>query len=116
MMLIVSGVGCAQPASRIALSSHDPAVKIRAMKKITDERRNDHQTLGALVDELSNDDGAVRMYAIRTLEHLTGKTFDYKFYEDVDQRRPAVAAWKNWLAESGKKSPATQATASRTGG
>ena len=56
------------------------------------------------VADLESDDPAVRFYAISALEHMTGQRFGYRYYDDEEQRRPAVDRWKQWLA-AGEKPP-----------
>jgi len=107
--------GCIQPAPRVTLSSPDPAIKVRAIVRVTREHRDDPATLRALVAELSNEDGAVRMYAIRALRTLTGQSFDYHFYETEHQRQGSVDRWQKWLSER-QPQPTTQVSAGRTGG
>lgn len=50
-----------------------------------------------MVKDLDSDDPAVRFYAIGGLKRLTGQTFGYHYYEDEQQRRPALEKWKAWL-------------------
>ena len=42
---------------------------------------------------------AIRFYAIESLYRITGKTFDYHYYDDENERRPAVKRWQKWMAE-----------------
>jgi hypothetical protein len=51
-----------------------------------------------MVEDLSSDDAAVRMFAIGGLRRLTGETFGYNYYDDEDAREPAVKKWQEWLA------------------
>ena len=62
-------------------------------------QRHDRRAVPALVAQLDNDDPAIRFYAFEALHRITGKTFDYRYYDDVDQRRPAVERWQQWLKQ-----------------
>ena len=75
----------------------DPSGKIPAIKAAVEE--HDPAAVRQLVKDLDSDDGAVRFFAIEALERLTGETFAYHYYDDEDERRPAVLRWRQWLAE-----------------
>jgi hypothetical protein len=83
----------------ISVKSRDPAAKIPAIKKAADT--NDTQTAKDLVKALESDDPAVRFYAIRGLQSLTGETFGYVWYADDERaRRTSVEKWRHWLDEN----------------
>jgi hypothetical protein len=88
--------GGREPAS---LTSRDPASKIPAIKKAVNAR--DSQTAQHLVKSLESDDPAVRFYAIRGLQDLTGETFGYVWYADDRDRRDALDKWRHWLDQNG---------------
>jgi hypothetical protein len=78
-----------------SLVSNDPGAKIPAIKKASDA--HDTQTARQLVKSLDSDDPAVRFYAIRGLQNLTGETFGYVWYVDEPDRRGATDKWKHWI-------------------
>jgi putative membrane protein len=82
-----------------SITSRDPASKIPAIKKAVHAR--DSQTAQYLVKSLESDDPAVRFYAIRGLQDLTGETFGYVWYADDRDRRDALAKWRHWLDGNG---------------
>jgi hypothetical protein len=82
----------------ISITSHDPAAKIPAIKKAVNAR--DSQTAPQLVKSLESDDPAIRFYAIRGLQDLTGETFGYVWYADDHNRREALDKWRHWLDEN----------------
>ncbi len=92
--------GCAglgrQPA---VITSKDPASKIPAIKKAVDARQT--ATAPQLVRSLDSEDPAVRFYAIRGLQALTGETFGYVWYGGDRERALAAQKWKLWLDEGG---------------
>jgi hypothetical protein len=107
--LCCCAVGCfgggREPAR---LSSNNPGSKIPAIKKAAgdgcaDDPR-DTQTARQLVKSLDSDDPAVRFYAIRGLQSLTGETFGYVWYGDDRDRVGALEKWKQWIGadEPGK--------------
>ena len=83
------------------LTSENPGSKIPAIKKASADgpaAPKQTRTAQQLVKSLESDDPAVRFYAIRGLQNLTGETFGYVWYADeVGERRPAVEKWKRWL-------------------
>lgn len=92
------GGGCV-PSETVRIGATDPAADIPAMQDAA--RAHDLAAVPALVDQLDSDDPAIRFYAIQSLRELTGNTFDYRYYDDAERRRPAVARWRRWLRERG---------------
>ena len=107
---VVALLGCVAVASACAagcagvgrapavITSNDPASKIPAIKKAVDARRS--ATAPQLVRSLESEDPAVRFYAIRGLQDLTGETFGYVWY--AEDRASALQKWKLWLDEGGQ--------------
>ena len=89
-----------------SIAHPDPAVKIPAIVQAAEN--TDHSSADELVKELESGDPAVRLFAIEALERLTGETFDYRYYDDPEQRKPAVLRWQQWIASQGAKSAADQ--------
>jgi len=87
--------GCNEPTGPRTAASADPAVKIPAIKQAVSDKELDQAV--HMVKALESDDPAVRLYAIEGLQRLSGQDFGYRFYADVEQRRPAVEKWKQWL-------------------
>ena len=85
------------PREQQFIGAVDPLNNIPAIQKAAETK--DGKAVPALVGQLNNDDPAVRFYAIQALGRITGQTFDYHFYDDVDQRRPAIARWKAYVKE-----------------
>lgn len=86
----------------ISLKSRDPASKIPAIKKAVNAR--DSHTAQDLIKSLESDDPAVRFYAIRGLQDLTGETFGYVWYAEEQNRRDALDKWRHWLDHNGAPS------------
>jgi len=61
------------------------------------------QTLTALVTMLRFGDKNTREYAIRTLESLTDKTFEFKSGDSLRLRNEAVGRWQKWLGDNQSK-------------
>jgi len=91
---ILLAAGCGHGPRSV--SDPDPADKIPAIETAVD--RHDERAVPQLVKDLDNDDPAVRLYAIEGLHKLTGQDFGYRYFDDDDQRKPAVAEWNRWLA------------------
>jgi hypothetical protein len=95
-------VGCSEPRGALSVKSDNPTLKIPAIKE--DVRNRDSRDVAQMVKDLNDDDPAVRLYAIEGLRRLTGETFDYHYYDDEDDRQPAIARWRQWLEQrSGSK-------------
>lgn len=99
VLLLLAVAGCAQPKGR-GLVDDDASFKIPAIKDAVDQK--DRDAIPELVAALSDDDPAVRFYAIEGLRRLTGQTFDYQFYDDDPDRQAAIERWRAWLAERGE--------------
>ena len=80
------------------------------MKKAV--REHDLTVVRQLVKDLDSDDPAVRLFAIHALSELTGQRYDYDYFADEVQRKPALAHWQQWLAQQeGIAAPTTMPTA-----
>ena len=102
---VAVGVACAHGCAGVGrapavITSNDPASKIPAIKKAVDARRS--TTAPQLVRSLESEDPAVRFYAIRGLQDLTGETFGYVWYGEDRARASALQKWKLWLDEGGQ--------------
>ncbi|MBI5866272.1 MAG: hypothetical protein HZB38_17515, partial [Planctomycetes bacterium] len=58
----------------------------------------DKQAIHSLVSLLEDRDAAVRLYAIKALERLCGKTYGYVYYAPEPSRDAAVGRWREALA------------------
>ena len=94
--LFGTAAGCTAPRRPLVVTDPDPSVKIPAFKKAV--RAKDRAAARQLVADLDNDDPAVRLYSINALRRMTGETFGYHYYENDEQRRPALERWQAWLA------------------
>jgi HEAT repeats len=99
-LALASLAACSAPRPPLSVKSEDTDVKILAIKKAV--RARDKSVVPQLVEDLSSDDPAVRFYAIEALQELTGQTFEYRYYEDDNARKPAIEKWKQWLAGQGR--------------
>jgi hypothetical protein len=77
------------------VANPDPSAKIPAIEQSVASK--DLSAVPQMVKDLDSDDPAVRFYAIGGLRRLTGQNFGYQYYNDEDQRRPALEKWKVWL-------------------
>jgi len=93
----IAGLSCTAPRPPLSVTHEDPGIKIPAIKKAV--REKDKSVIPRLIEELNSDDPAVRFYAIGALEELTGQTLGYQYFQDEDDRKPAIERWKKWLAE-----------------
>ena len=95
---LLPAAGCGHGPRSVA--DPDPADKIPAIEHAA--RAGDRKSIPQLVTDLDNDDPAIRFYAIDGLRKLTGKDFAYRYYDDSDQRKPALKLWKQWLEKQPK--------------
>jgi len=77
---------------------------------IVDAAETDDPPLAELVHALSDDDPAVRLFAIQSLQRRTGQTLDYRYYESDEKRQPAINRWHVWLKAHLAPEPITQET------
>jgi len=90
--------GCTARRGPFVVSDPDPSNKIPAIKRAAD--LPDDSKKAQLIQDLDNDDPAVRFYAIRALEQIAGERFGYEYYFDEVQRSQPIQRWRKWLAES----------------
>jgi hypothetical protein len=96
MTAVLATSGCF-PREAQSIGAVDPINSIPAIQNAA--QTNNRAAIPALVNQLDNDDPAIRFYAFGALNRMTGNSFDYHFYDDVDQRRPALERWRNWLKQ-----------------
>lgn len=99
-IVVTAGVllsGCTLPRAEPSLLDSDPTAKIPAIKSSAES--SDQKSVATLVEELDSDDPAVRFYAIRALQDITGHTFGYRYFDDELERREELYAWRVWLAK-----------------
>lgn len=88
--------GCFSP-DPISIKSDSAPSAVPAIKEAAD--RNDRTAIPRLIDDLDDTDPAIRFAAITALQKMTGQTFDYNYYDDMEDRQPAVDRWRDWLTE-----------------
>jgi hypothetical protein len=103
IVLLVCLGGCF-PREDPKIGAVEPSANIAGMEKAA--RQKDRSAVPALVAQLDDSDPAIRFYTIEALRSITGQTLDYRYYDEVEQRAPAIQRWKDWLARQ-------SATASR---
>jgi hypothetical protein len=79
----------------------DPRVRIDAAIKAVTQKRL--ELAAELIENLSDRDGAVRMFSAVALRKLTGHDFGYKAHGTIIEREEAAASWRAWLAAEGRK-------------
>jgi hypothetical protein len=94
--------GCSAP-EKPSITSNDPSLKIPAIRESAET--HDRRAVAQLVKDLDSDDPAVRFYAIHGLKEITGNTFGYRYYEDDEERKPAIDRWKQWLRQQATTQP-----------
>jgi hypothetical protein len=94
--ICVSCIGREPPS----ITSNDADCLIPAIK--AGVAANDRHIIPYLVNDLSSDDGAIRLYAIEGLHRMTGQDMGFVYYADDDDRKPAFERWQKWLSEQTK--------------
>lgn len=88
--------GCSGYTGPRSVANEDPAVKIPEIHKAVERR--DKSVLPQLVNDLDNDDPAIRLYAIGALRDLTGESFEYDWtLTDRAARRGTIERWREYL-------------------
>ncbi|HSW44467.1 MAG TPA: HEAT repeat domain-containing protein [Phycisphaerae bacterium] len=99
-------VGCAAPRTPYpeSFNSFRPEERILAARHAAEI--NDPNAIPLLVDRLEDDDSAVRMFAIISLEKLTGIRLGYDYAADDVDRARAVERWRRQVREGAMTQPA----------
>jgi len=93
-LLLAAGMIACTPAPRAdeaTFQSENPAAKLYAIQQAGDAKRT--QDIPDLIAALDSDDPAVRLFAIKALEEITGKRYGYRPYDSPHLRRQAVDRW-----------------------
>lgn len=92
--VVLSGCGL---TLRSDIHDPDPAAKIPALVEASESPSAEE--LRAMVRALGHDDVAVRMFAIESLQRVTGgETRGFRAFDPPEQRDAAVERWEAWLA------------------
>jgi hypothetical protein len=107
----VSCPGCVGPPPQRGglysqLQSARPTVRAAGVKRAA--AAQDTGAIPYLVDRLNDGERGVRLFAIKSLEKLTGRTLGYRHYAPVRERKRAVERWREWLRARGEAAPTTQ--------
>jgi hypothetical protein len=84
--------GCGPRASQGGFDSDNPAAKLYAIRDAG--ARRDTAAIPKLVEQLTSDDPAVRVFAIEALERITGERLGYNPSADLLVRAEAVDRWE----------------------
>ncbi len=96
------------------LQSDSPFTRARAVVQAAEAR--DDGAIPYLVDRLTDSERSVRLFAIRSLQKLTGRTFGYRHYDPPDKRQKAVGQWRHWLEQRAATTRPTARLADRRTG
>jgi hypothetical protein len=99
---------------RLDLRHKDPRIRVLAAKETVLQNRRD--LIPLLIENLSDRDGAVRLYAATALHKLTGKRFGYLPFGTPAERQAAVEAWREWYQETVAPPPAPPPASPSPGG
>jgi len=77
------------------LESPDPGQRIAAIAKAADA--GNHEAVPLLVDRLTDEDEAVRFYAILALERIEGTRLGYDYAKNDMGRSQAVKRWRRYV-------------------
>lgn len=90
-------IGCSPKQARPNpdLRATDSGARIPAIVQASTQK--DPETLAELVHALSDEDAAIRLFAIQSLNQRTGQTLGYRYYESQGKRQAATERWHDWL-------------------
>ncbi len=100
ILFVLSACGKALP---IGFDQEAPDGRIHAI--VDAARRYDTSRIPDLVEQLDSDDPAVRLFAIRALEHLTGTTLGYDHAAPRARREIAIARWERYADDMTRPEP-----------
>ena len=92
----VSGCAAGGAALYEDLQAEDPSVRIKAAVRAGQIK--DPGAVPYLVDRLTDSEVDVRLFAIVSLEKITGQRMGYHVYDPPAQQAEAVDRWRKWLA------------------
>lgn len=104
-MFVLVLAGCSDPGSVVSFDSNDPAARFRATQRAA--REKDQDSIKPLIQRLESDDPAERVFAIHTLEQLTGQTLGYDHAAPRQERAEAIRRWADWYAGNQQDPPQT---------
>ena len=97
LVLSLSSLACRGTRPKPDVAANEIDAKIPGIKRAG--LAQDRSALPGLVDSLNDEDPAVRMFAIVTLEKFSRDRFGYEYYLDEEQRKPSIARWREWLKQ-----------------
>ncbi len=100
ILLALPSCGKALP---VGFDQEAPDGRIHAI--IEAARRRDTSRIPDLVEQLDSDDPAVRLFAIRALEYLTGTTLGYDYAAPLTRREEAIARWEQYARDLAAAEP-----------
>ena len=103
LALGLSSVACRGTRPKPDVAAREIDARIPGIKHAGET--HDRSALPGLIDSLNDDDPAVRMFAIVTLEKFSRDRFGYEYYLDEEQRKPSIARWREWLKQQQEQSP-----------
>ena len=110
--------GCADPRTPYpqSFNSFRPEERIRAAQHAA--AIQDQQALPLLVERLDDEDSAVRLFTILSLEKLTGTRLGYEYQADEVERARSVERWRRYLVDwaATRPAPATSPVNPRAAG
>ena len=95
---LISISGCYKPVSDADISDLDSKYPtFRAVALHRTAQSGDMEHLARQVELLSDEDPAVRFYAIMSLKKLTGTDNGYDYRNSPSLRQQAIDRWEKWL-------------------
>jgi len=104
---------CSVPSSEASFNSSNPADRTRAIAQAGQDPTPER--VRGLITELESADPAQRMFAIRTLERLTGETRGFRHAAPEPDRAQAVDRWVEWYESGQWSDDIAERRAARTG-
>lgn len=96
-MLAVSVLpACTRPTPK-GFDALAPEGRLNAIVQAAADR--DTTAIPDLIRQLASDDAAVRLFAIRALERITGQTMGYRHDDPPWKRADAIDRWATWARQ-----------------
>ena len=96
LCIIAAVVGCDAGQRPLIERMQDESPVVRAKAAVQAGKRGNRKAIPFLIDRLTDQDRTVRMFAIISLEKMTGRTLGYRTSAPSAEQVSAARRWRRW--------------------